>query len=73
MTFRKAIKCPHCQYECVTTGDDQGDVTAHGTHGAFFHAGDMQRTGQYAATQRVAMWGCPACAKTFIELPQTKG
>lgn len=66
------MKCPHCGYshqELVYGADDIGYRTK-GKHGGFFESPvKLKRDSPYGGQEReVALYGCPDCSKTFIDI-----
>ena len=57
--------CPHCKYEHGWSGELLKGVT--GDEGDFYKLPiTLERDGIYHGDERVGLYGCPNCKKTFI-------
>jgi hypothetical protein len=57
------MKCPHCDYEAGWSGEILDNVE--GKEGDFYKSPvNLERESHY--TDRVVLYGCPVCKKTFI-------
>jgi hypothetical protein len=59
------MKCPHCEYEHGWSNEKREDVK--GEHDGFYVLPVELEQRTSWDTNRVGLYACPACRKTFVE------